>query len=113
MTTIAADWPDDADGSVFRRLVEHGFDFSKSYSIDYNVDFDSWPPQQAAIDLLNFLYGPVTVYASDEHGTGYVQFQINMSVSYEGVTTIQRRVSAAMKPFGGVCQSWGVMQDAP
>ncbi len=113
MTTITADWPDDADGGVFRRLVEHGFDFSKPYSIDYNVDFDSWPPQQAAIDLLDSLYGPVKVYAPDEHGDGYIQFQINAPVTYEGVTTVQHKVSAAMEPFGGICESWGVMQDAP
>jgi hypothetical protein len=51
MSTIA-DWPDDADGDVFRRLHTAGFDFSQSRSIDYNVDFKTWPPSEAALDLL-------------------------------------------------------------
>jgi hypothetical protein len=113
MTTITADWPDDADGGVFRRLAEHGFDFSKPYSVDYNVDFDSWPPQQAAIDLLDSLHGPVAIYNPDESGDGYIQFQIHAPVTYEGVVAVQRKVSAEMEPYGGVCESWGVMQDAP
>ena len=113
MPTLIADWPDDADGGVFRRLRDHGFDFSKPHSVDYNVDFDSWPPQKAALDLLNSLYGPVTLYAPDEHGDGYIQFKICAPVTYEGVTAAQRTASAAMESFGGVCESWGVMQDAP
>jgi Regulator of ribonuclease activity B len=113
MTTITPDWPDDADGGVFRRLVEHGFDFAKPYSVDYNVDFDSWPPQKVAIELLDSLYGPVTIYNPDEHGDGYVQFKINALVTYEGVTSVQRNVSTLMEPYGGICESWGVMQDAP
>ncbi len=77
MTSLTEDWPDDADGGVFRRLVEHGFDFSKPHSVDYNVDFESWPPVQVAIELLESLYGPVTLYDPDEHGDGYIQFQIH------------------------------------
>ncbi len=113
MTSITEDWPDDADGGVFRRLFEHGFDFSKPQSVDYNVDFYSWPPSPGAIELLESLYGPVTLYAPDEHGNGYIQFQVLAPVTYEGVTSIQRKVSIAMEPYGGVCESWGVMQDAP
>jgi len=44
MAEFTDDWPDDADGGVFRNLAANAFDFSKQYSVDYNVDFDSWPP---------------------------------------------------------------------
>jgi len=30
MTELTEDWPGDADGGVFRRLVEHGFDFTRT-----------------------------------------------------------------------------------
>ena len=113
MVNTTVDWSDDADGGVFRRLVEHGFDFSKPHSVDYNVDFGSWPPVPRAIELLESLYGPVKLYAPDEHGDGYIQFQVLAPVTYEGVTSIQRSVSVAMGPYGGTCESWGVMQDAP
>ena len=109
MTELIPDWPDDADGGVFRSLAEVGFDFSRSWSVDYNVDFRSWPPDQTALELLGSMYGRLSLYPPDEDGDGYVQFQVEGPVTYEGVTSVQRRVSAAMLPFGGVCESWGVM----
>ena len=109
MTQITADWPDDADGGVFRRLASAGFDFSKSWSVDYNVDLESWPPPEAALEMLRSTYGDLGLYPPDAHGDGYVQFQVVGPVTYEGVTSTQRRASAAMEQFGGVCDSWGVM----
>ena len=43
-------WPETADGDVFRRLEGQGFDFSKYYWIDFNVDFDEWPPAHLALE---------------------------------------------------------------
>jgi hypothetical protein len=113
MPTLAAQWPDDADGDVFRRLAAHSFDFSRPYAVDYNVDFKCWPPARAALDLLDARHGPIRVFEPGEHGDGYVQFQLHGPLTYEGVISVQRAVSVAMAPFGGVCESWGVMQDAP
>ena len=101
-------WPADADGDVFRRLEEDGFDFSKPHSIDYNVDFDQWPPPGAALKLLGEHYGPIEVFEPDEDGPGYVLFKVVGLVTYESVTSIQRSVTLAMRPYGGVCESWGV-----
>lgn len=109
MKDFLADWPDDADGGVFRRLAEAGFDFSQEWSVDYNVDFEDWPPAKEALEWLRSAYGRLSLYPLDAHGAGYVQFQVVGPVTYESVTSIQRRVSAAMLPFGGVCESWGVM----
>jgi hypothetical protein len=105
-------WPDDADGDVFRRLVEHGFDFSKPHTVDYNVDFDAWPPTQVALDILRSMFGTIRVFEPDDESSGYIQFQIHGPVSYEAVTSTQRKVTAAMVTHGGICESWGVMQDA-
>jgi hypothetical protein len=109
MREFANDWPDDSDGDVFRTLSNAGFDFSKTQSVDYNVDFESWPPPPAAVKLLQAMFGNLEQYPPDEHGTGYILFQVTGPVTYEGVTSVQRRVSAAMQPFGGNCESWGVM----
>lgn len=106
---ITMNWPDDSDGDVFRRLEADGFDFSKSYAIDYNVDFDSWPPLPEAIERLRKLYGDVEIFNPDEEGDGYVLFQVFSPVTYERVTTVQRQASAAMGPYGGICESWGVL----
>ncbi|MFT3808001.1 ribonuclease E inhibitor RraB [Arenimonas sp.] len=102
-------WPDDADGDVFRRLEANGFDFSKPYAVDYNVDFESWPPASAALEVLRSQYGSIEVFEPDEDGDGYVLFQVVGPITYEGVTSVQRRTSSTMQPFGGICESWGVM----
>ena len=109
MTKLTAAWPDDADGDVFRRLAEAGFDFGKSWVVDFNVDFASWPPPEAALELLRSMYGNLAAHPPEQGSPGYVLFQVVGPVSYEGVTSVQRHASSAMQPFGGVCESWGVM----
>ena len=110
---VTRDWPNDADGGVLRLLFGNGFDFSKPHEVDYNIDFKEWPPRPEAIELLRSTYGEVDVYEPDEHGDGYAQFKIVALVSYEGVIATQRQASIAMAPYGGICETWGVMQDAP
>ena len=113
MTDFTSDWPEDADGDVFRRLREHNFDFTKHYAVDYNVDFDAWPPNAEAIAWLEQEFGHVSLYPPEEDFGGYAQFQVLGPVIYDGVTSVQRRVSAALEAFGGICESGGVMQPAP
>lgn len=102
-------WPDDADGEVFRRLESEGFDFSKSYTVDFNVDFETWPPSEVATKRLQSLIGKFESFEPDEEFDGYLLFQVTMKLNYEKVMSIQREVSAAMAPFGGICGSWGVL----
>ena len=108
-SNINATWPDDADGDVFRRLESSGFDFSASYAIDFNVDFGAWPPAKEAIDALTAMYGAVQVFEPEAGDVGYALFQAHGRVSYEAVTSIQRRATSAMEKYGGVCETWGVL----
>jgi hypothetical protein len=110
MTDFTSDWPEDADGDVFHRLREHGFDFTQHYAVDYNVDFDAWPPSADAVAWLEREFGQVGLYPPGEDLGGYAEFQVVGPLTYDGVTSIQRRVSAAMERFGGICESWGVLQ---
>ena len=102
-------WPDDADGDVFRRLSSHGFDFDRPWLIDFNVDFDGWPPSAEALSRLMREFPSVVVFEPSEEGDGYVQFQIHAQVTYALVTRIQAEVSEWMAPYGGACESWGVL----
>ena len=105
------DWPNDVDGDVLRRMEESGFDFSKSHEIDFNVDFDRWPPMPEALALIRLRYPNTVVHEPFGEDRGYVQFQVHARVTYDLVMRIQRETSALMADFGGYCQSWGVMQD--
>ena len=101
-------WPNDADGDVLRKLEEGGFDFSRAHKIDFNVDFRSWPPAELAIKLLRKEFGVIEIFEPSDDFNGYISFQVVERVTYEGVTSMQRRLTREMQPYGGVCESWGV-----
>src|SRR4051812_11566848 len=101
-----ATWPEDADGDVLRRLESSGFDFSQSYAVDFNVDFAAWPPTTEALTLLESKFGTVKQYEPENADeSGYLLFQVYGPLSYEMVTSVQRRATSAMAPFGGVCET--------
>lgn len=103
-------WPDDADGDVFRRMQESGFDFSQTVDIDFNVDFDQWPPAPAFLKQLRGTYPNAQVIKPQDGYRGYVQFVVRSVLTYELVMSTQSSVSAMAAPSGGVCESWGAMQ---
>jgi hypothetical protein len=103
------DWPLDADGDVFRQLKADGFDFGREHTIDFNIDFAEWPPAADAISLLRREYPSATIYDPENDDPGYVLVQVFTFVNYEAVVEVQRHLSELMIPFGGRCESWGVM----
>jgi hypothetical protein len=108
---IHTNWPNDVDGDVFRRMKKSGFDFDAVVDIDFNVDFSDWPPSPALLEKLRAQFPLVKVIPPDGHGSGYVQFVIRARVTYELVMSVQRTVSDLALPYGGVCESWGVLHD--
>ena len=104
-------WPGDVDGDVFRRLEEHCFDFKREANIDFNVDFDAWPRSGELLELLRKKFPNVSVYAPDCDGDGYVQATLPAILTYDLVTSMQSFLTSLARPYGGRCESWGVMQD--
>lgn len=104
-------WPDDADGDVLRRMGEDRFDFAKHHLIEFNVDFDQWPPMAGALAVIKCRYPDAMIHEPMDDDQGYVQFQVHALASYDSVMKVQHEVSALMDDFGGRCESWGVMQD--
>lgn len=100
----------DADGDVLQRMQDSGFDFSQKCVIDFNVDFEAWPPSPAAIEMLRRTYPSTVVYEPDAKDPGYLQFQVYDFVTHKLVTRVQAEVTNLMAPFGGECVSWGVLQ---
>ena len=109
-------WPNDADGDTFRRLQRAGFDLRKTYSIDFNVDFDSWPPPKEAVEILKAKFPKLKLLDPDEEAikegrNGYILFQIEDKLTYDLVIRIQEDVTNLVKKYGGVCESWGVLHE--
>ena len=102
-------FPDDVDGDVLRRLEESGFDFQKSTTIDFNVDFDYWPPHPDAVSKLKEFAGAIEIYEPDGEYSGYILFNIHQILSYKLVIDTQENVTSLVAEYGGVCESWGVL----
>ena len=107
-----ATWPSNADGDVFRRLEANDFDFTAEYAIDFNVDFEDWPPHRDAVAWLQSRYREVKVYEPEENFSGYIQFKIYSTLNYTLVIETQAEATTQMQKHNGVCETWGVMQPA-
>jgi hypothetical protein len=104
-------WPNDVDGDVFRRLNDSNFNFSIKHTIDFNIDFDHWPPQSDVVNRLQNKYSHIKIIEHSDEYSGYISFQIHNKLTYSLVIKIQKDISELVKPYGGICESWGVMQD--
>jgi Regulator of ribonuclease activity B len=104
-------WPADADGNVLRKMQERGFDFSKKYVIDFNVDFDEWPPSKTAVAVLSREHPSTRLHEPIVEDRGYIQFQIFAPLTYDLVINTQSYVTELVAPYGGYCESWGVLHD--
>ena len=105
-------WPNDADGDVLRRLDAKAFNFAAEYEIDFNVDFEDWPPHPDAVAWLESRYANVTLYKDETGLNGYIQFKLRAKLTYEFVMNTQREATVGTEAYGGICESWGVLHQA-
>lgn len=106
-----ANFPQDVDGDVFRRLEGEGFDFDSPCTIDFNVDFGTWPPPQEAVTCLRVSYPDLEIIEPNAEGDeGYIQVHLHEQLSYELVVRVQAHATELVRPYGGECNSWGVLR---
>ncbi|RYY04022.1 MAG: ribonuclease E inhibitor RraB [Gammaproteobacteria bacterium] len=108
-------WPNDADGAVFRLLVKNNCDFEKEYVIDLNLDFDHWPLTEEEISNIKALFPNVEIVnpgpgqdIGNGVNIGFLQFQVVNKLSYEYITELQASVTKSISKYKGWCDSWGV-----
>ena len=104
-------WPRDADGDVFRRLQTRNFDFDVLHKIDFQIDFDTWPPSDKAVALLKRTFADVDICDPEADSAGYIEVSIVDRLTYEFVTGAQANISRLLTAFGGRCEAWGVLGD--
>jgi len=108
-------WPDDEDGDLFRMLEGKGFNFDKEVKIDFEIDFDHWPLSKEEIDAITRCYPGCEFNDPDEEDiaegevNGTVNLQIISKVTYEFIVKTQEEITRKVKPYGGLCESWGVL----
>jgi len=104
-------WPDDGYGDVFRRMEAAGFDFSRPHTVDFNVDFESWPPSTDALEALQSRYGPLELVEPQEGDLGFVNVRLTILVTYDAIVTVTDEITREFAWCGGSCIAWGVMQE--
>lgn len=92
-----------------RRLESDGFPFELTHKIDFNVDFAQWPPAPQIIEQLKTLYPTLQVNPPEDDRPGDLSFSVKEKLSYELVVFIQKAVTEMASPYGGRCESWGVL----
>ena len=102
-------WPGGADGDVFRRLELQGFDFSEPVWIDFNVDFEDWPPSGRAVEQVKREFPQAVTQIEEDEGDRYMLVRVFDVLSYELVIRMQSELSKVLTPFKGRCESWGVL----
>jgi hypothetical protein len=100
-------WPNNADGDVMRSLQAGGFNFDREVEIDFNIDFDEWPPDSSVTGMLQNKL-PSAVISVEE---GCLLVQVRARLTYQFVINMQAELTALSDPFGGICESWGVWSD--
>ena len=101
-------WPSGLDGEVFRRLHLQDFEFSKEHPIEFIVDFANWPPPPGITARLQEAFPAAAI---SENEDGYLLVTLNSKLTYEFVVEMQARLTEIAQPFGGVCESWGLLHD--
>jgi hypothetical protein len=109
-TSPAKRWADDDDGAVFRLLAANGFDFSKKVDIDFNIDFDDWPPPPVLLETLRGQFANIEMFAPTPTESGYVLVVVNALLTYELVIFMQNSLTELAASVNGVCESWGVFK---
>ena len=102
-------WPDNADGDVFRRLESQGFDFSMACWVDFNIDFDVWPPQEGVVEQIKHHFPDAVVTVEEDDEEGCLLIRLFDTLTYEFVLRVQDELSKIAAPFSGRCESWGVL----
>src|SRR5579875_1791645 len=99
------DWPDDPDGEVFRSLAAQGFDFSKPYEIDFNVDFTSRLIDQGVFSAIRHTYPDARILNNTGQDLPYIQVKLFSVLSYKFVLKTQEILTGLSRQFGGRCDS--------
>ena len=84
------------------------FDFTQTYTIDFNVDFDVWPPPAGAFEELVRRYQKVDSIEPSGGDSGHFQFRIVDRATYSLVMRVQAEATQLARKFGGRCDTWGV-----
>jgi Regulator of ribonuclease activity B len=110
------EYPEDANGDVFRRMEEHSFDFSIEHIVDFHAVFAS----EGEADQIALMF-----VADHDAGDKYVNIETkpydeggmeltlskNMLVTYKAIYQLEKLLSERVSSVEGYLDGWGVLQE--
>lgn len=108
-------FPDDANGDVFRRMQDHGFDFASEHVVDFHAVFatEAEADQIAQMYLADHKAGQkLSNIETKPHEKGGMELTLSkkMCVTYEAVCTFESTLAARVSQVDGYLDGWGVLQ---
>ena len=108
-------YPDDANGDVFRRMERHGFDFSQEHVVDFHAVMatEEEADKVARMFLADHKAGQkLENIETKPHEVGGMCLDLakKMIVTYESVAAFEALLAERVSQFEGYLDGWGVMQ---
>jgi hypothetical protein len=109
-------YADDAKGDVFRRMEDHGFDFSSEHVVDFHAVFAT----EAEADRIARMYvedhragDKLTNIETKPFDQGGMELTLSkrMLVTYEAVSVFESALAERVSQVDGYIDGWGVLQE--
>ena len=108
-------FPDDANGDVFRRMQDHGFDFDSEHVVDFHAVFAT----EAEADRIARMYvadhragDKLSNIETKPYEKGGMELTLSkkMLVTYEAVCSFESKLAERVSQVEGYLDGWGVAQ---
>jgi hypothetical protein len=108
-------YPNDANGDVFRRMEDHGFDFTVEHAVDFHAVFatEAEADQIARMYLADHNAGnKLTNIETKPSDKGGMELTLSkrMLVNYEAVSAFESTLAERVSQVDGYLDGWGVLQ---
>ena len=110
-----AQFPNDANGDVLRRMQSSGFDFTKPHDVEFFAVFrtekmaDSVAMEFVADSKAGDKYKAINTKPATRGGME-LRLVKSMLVTYENVTAVERKLAKRVSKHDGYMDGWGVFQ---
>lgn len=111
MNLLPKKFPNDEDGQVLKLLYKEGLDFTKPHQVDF---FVAVPDKENGDSILHELKnkGFTCELEQDEESEEWTCYcVVEMLLTHEGVTDIQKQLNEVSEPYNGYSDGWGVMSN--
>ncbi|PKH09754.1 ribonuclease E inhibitor RraB [Planomicrobium sp. MB-3u-38] len=109
MNLLPKKFPNDEDGKVLKLLYKEGIDFTQTYQVDFLV---AVPDKKNGDSILHELKknGFSCVLEQDDESKEWICYcEVEMLLTHEGVTNIQKQLNKLSEPYNAYSDGWGVM----